>query len=402
MYRVFRQHYNDRNGVRQDAPRWTVEFRDRSGTPHRIAAFEGQEASDEFGRNLTRLIEYQQASGGNVEPAMLAWINGLSDEHRDKLAAFGVISATVAGASRQLDEHLADWRDSLAAEGNTSFHCDTYFKRASRIVVGCKFRMPSDIVPYPVQSFLRDLRTQEARSVQTTNHYLTAFKCFLRWMVRNRRMNDNPIEHLSGGNVKLDPKHKRRNVPAEQFALLIQAASVSTRTYRGLSGCDRLMIYLLAAYTGLREGEIASLKPDSFSFGSPSSFVRVKPAHVKNREPVKLLLRPDLAALLRDYIAERSPHEPVWGGTWSQDGAEMLRIDLKPAGIPYELDGLFFDFHALRHQFISSLASAGVTPKMAQELARHSTITLTLDTYSHTSVNEQADALNRLPPLPPT
>ncbi len=39
--------------------------------------------------------------------------------------------------------------------------------------------------------------------------------------------------------------------------------------------------------------------------------------------------------------------------------------------------------HALRHTFISNLARAGIHPKTAQALARHSTITLTLDRYSH-------------------
>jgi hypothetical protein len=38
-----------------------------------------------------------------------------------------------------------------------------------------------------------------------------------------------------------------------------------------------------------------------------------------------------------------------------------------------------FDFHSLRHQNVSNLAVAGVHPKIAQTLARHSTITLTLD-----------------------
>jgi hypothetical protein len=37
------------------------------------------------------------------------------------------------------------------------------------------------------------------------------------------------------------------------------------------------------------------------------------------------------------------------------------------------------DLYALRHTFISNLAAGGVHPKTAQGLARHSTITLTMD-----------------------
>ena len=79
----------------------------------------------------------------------------------------------------------------------------------------------------------------------------------------------------------------------------------------------------------------------------------------------------------------------------------MLRRDLDAAGLPYVDDaGRYFDFHALRHQFISSLAEAGVHPKVAQELARHSTVSLTLDRYTHVPSHALTDALRRLPALP--
>ncbi len=59
------------------------------------------------------------------------------------------------------------------------------------------------------------------------------------------------------------------------------------------------------------------------------------------------------------------------------------------------------DFHSLRHTFISSLARGGVHPKIAQQLARHSTITLTMDRYSHTVIGELWDGLAVLPDLSP-
>lgn len=48
--------------------------------------------------------------------------------------------------------------------------------------------------------------------------------------------------------------------------------------------------------------------------------------------------------------------------------------------------GRVADFHALRHTYITNLATAGVSPKTAQTLARHSTITLTMDRYTHLGV----------------
>ena len=79
----------------------------------------------------------------------------------------------------------------------------------------------------------------------------------------------------------------------------------------------------------------------------------------------------------------------------------MVRGDLAAAGIPYEDgDGRFFDFHSLRGQFISNLAASGVHPKVAQTLARHSTITLTMNHYTHLDVFDVAGALDKLPGLP--
>lgn len=61
--------------------------------------------------------------------------------------------------------------------------------------------------------------------------------------------------------------------------------------------------------------------------------------------------------------------------------------------------GLVADFHSLRHTFISNLARAGVHPKLAQSLARHSDINLTMSRYTHTTRGEQSEALAALPDL---
>ncbi len=68
---------------------------------------------------------------------------------------------------------------------------------------------------------------------------------------------------------------------------------------------------------------------------------------------------------------------------------------LKPENANGEVAG----FHALRHTFITMLASSGVHPKVAQVLARHSTITLTMDRYSHTRLVDLNMAIENLPSL---
>ncbi|MEM7812527.1 MAG: tyrosine-type recombinase/integrase, partial [Planctomycetota bacterium] len=90
----------------------------------------------------------------------------------------------------------------------------------------------------------------------------------------------------------------------------------------------------------------------------------------------------------------------LWRGRWAKHGSatRLIRADLDAAGIAYtDEDGRDFDFHALRHQFITMLARSGVNVKDAQELARHSTVTLTLDRYAHVGIRDLGTAVAALP-----
>ncbi|HJT76922.1 MAG TPA: tyrosine-type recombinase/integrase, partial [Gemmataceae bacterium] len=168
----------------------------------------------------------------------------------------------------------------------------------------------------------------------------------------------------------------------------------------GLTGTDRLVLYTLAANTGFRAGELASLTPASFDLQAKPPTVTVEAAYSKHRREDVQPLRPDVAEVMRQYLAGRPRNRPVWPGHWHEDAALVIQHDLRTAGIPYRDEaGRYFDFHALRGQFISQLAAAGVHPKVAQTLARHSTITLTLSHYTHLDVFDVAGALDKLPRL---
>ena len=78
--------------------------------------------------------------------------------------------------------------------------------------------------------------------------------------------------------------------------------------------------------------------------------------------------------------------------------AQMVRKDPEAAGIPFwDGSGRVADFHALRHTFITRLARSGVMPAVAMELARHSSITLTMSCYTHILVSDKRSALAQLP-----
>ena len=59
-------------------------------------------------------------------------------------------------------------------------------------------------------------------------------------------------------------------------------------------------------------------------------------------------------------------------------------------------EGEITDFHCLRHTCGAWLAMTGAHPKVVQTVMRHSTITLTMDTYGHLFPGQESDAVDQL------
>ena len=240
-------------------------------------------------------------------------------------------------------------------------------------------------------------------SIETSNHYLSSIRAFTKWMIKDRRTNVNPLFDPSRLNAKTDRRHPRRALREDVFYEAWLSLTASGRPFRGLTGADRLVLYTLATNTGLRVSELASLTEASFDLNGQKPTVTVEAGYSKHRRKDVQPLRADVAEMMFQYIASarRVQGAPLWPGTWSQVAAQMLREDLAAAGIDCQDErGRIFDFHATRGQFISKLAAAGVHPKVAQTLARHSTITLTMDSYTHLDVLDVSGALDKLPDLP--
>ncbi len=112
--------------------------------------------------------------------------------------------------------------------------------------------------------------------------------------------------------------------------------------------------------------------------------------------------------------------EPLWPGKWARhnEASGLVKYDLSAARAAWSVeaktpeekaereapgfltyrdpDGRVADFHSLRHRFVTELVNAGVAPKDAKELARHSSIILTMDRYAHIGVNDTAAAVAKL------
>ncbi len=297
---------------------------------------------------------------------------------------------------RPLREHLKNYVSALEGNDDTGSYIRRTQARVMRILDGCRFKMTRDVKPGPVLEYLKRLQTRGGLSVTTRNHYLRAMKSFTAWLVRDGRTTENRLGHLSAVNANADRRRERRALTAEEARDLVGVAEKG-KAALGLSGPLRALCYRVALTTGLRRNEIRSLSWESFDLGG-SPTVTVEAGYSKHRRRDVLPLAADMAQALRRWRLQHGLDDPLF--PLPHRTARMLRVDLEAAGIAYrDSSGRVVDFHALRHTFITNLVRGGVHPKVAQTLARHSTIVLTMDHYAHLEALEQRSALDVLPDL---
>lgn len=158
------------------------------------------------------------------------------------------------------------------------------------------------------------------------------------------------------------------------------------------------MLYLTAVQTGFRASELASLTVGDLNLDEDAAVAVLDGSRTKNGKEAKIPLSRTFAETLREWLGGKPKGTALWPGNWARykEAGIMLQHDLKAAGIPYELRGRFADFHALRKTFVTNPARSGVMPKVAQALARHSDINLTMGVYTDLEMDELQEAVDRL------
>jgi len=329
--------------------------------------------------------------------------------------------SVVLQSKRSIEEHLADFEAKMKADGRTRKHIAGTLAYVRALARAADWETAGQIAADGLVRHVGELRGA-GRSARAVNAHVTAAKSFTRWLVAQHRLPVDPLAAAGKLNAKADRRRPRRALDVEELELLLEAARKGPERL-GMSGQDRARVYALAVQAGLRAAEVRSLRWRDFDLAADPPTVTVQAAYAKNRRQDTLPLKPATAAMLarwRDSAGEVDQEARPFG-TLPEKTATMLREDLDAARgawleqartpaerqkrersdfLAYSDDaGRVADFHALRHTFITGLARNGVHPKVAQQLARHSTITLTMDHYTHTVRGDEAAALAALPEL---
>lgn len=337
---------------------------------------------------------------------------------------------TAAELLRPIAEHVADYRDELEARENSAKHVRMTIKHIETIIRLCEATTIAELTAAAVRKAIREIRKagnprikrkgdRKPSSLRTCNAHLQSIKSFTAWLTDEERCPRDVLRKLGAFNTATDRRHVRRELTADELAYLLEFVASYTTDNHNLAGVERAMAYRVALGTGFRVKELRSLTPASFSLDGDKPSVIVSAAYSKRRRDDEQPIRTDLAAMLKTWLADK-PRNCRPFANLPGDTARMLRTDLAHARAAWIADagddeaerlkrqqsdflcyrdsaGKIADFHATRHTFVSALAGSGVPVKTVQELARHSTPTLTFGIYAHARPADVDGALSALP-----
>lgn len=261
----------------------------------------------------------------------------------------------------------------------------------------------ADVTPAVIQAYLRD-KAREV-STRTVHHHHSVLRRALNIAVRWRILRTNAAMLVDAPRV---PRFEPTTLTADQVKQLLAATAD-----------DRLhALWVLAASTAMRQAELlgltwrdidleaGSLKVQRALTRRQGRFELVEPKSAKSRRSMPL--SQVAIAALRAHRARQHRERLAAGAGGTYDGLVFTSSSGMPLHASEVIKAFYraleraqlprVRFHDLRHGAITIMLEQGVHPRIVMEWAGHSTIGLTMDTYSHVRASvlrETSDAMDR-------
>jgi integrase len=306
---------------------WTAKFTDEAGVIRRVSTKTRDRKIAE--RILTNYVaEVDRVRAGVVS--------------REELNGVRVKMTTLANA-------LEKFETKMTADGSGEKYICTTMQQVEQVLGNSDIDSVAKISRERIEKWVANEVQKRVYTPKTINHYLTAVKSFVRYLVEIELLPKDPIKLIRKLNVEIGQKKKRRALTADEVERLLAVADAR-----------RCLIYRLLLGTGLRSTELSLLTPSQVDF--KRNVLTIEAAKTKNKKGDVLPMRPDLVKEVRDWVAESGvePHERMFRFDSGSIRRSLYR-DLVKAGIErVGADGRSVDVHSLRKTFDTMLAKAGV------------------------------------------
>jgi integrase len=266
----------------------------------------------------------------------------------------------------------------------------------------------SKIKPMDIQEFYT--KSLESVSTTTVKHFHNllnkAFKQAIKWQL----INSNPCAAVEA------PKREKRQMQVYENDQL-------NKLYERIKHMTIYYPVMLAATTGMREAEVCGLTWDSVDLEKGIVYIEKQLQEVEGSLQL-LPVKTDSSnrkILLLDYTIEELKRQKTEQEENKKQFKEYYQennfvVAQKETGMPYdpnyiarnyrrvmkeygvceELQIPYIRFHDLRHTHATLMLKANIHPKIVAERLGHSSVNLTLNTYSHVLPDMQKEAVNKL------
>lgn len=255
----------------------------------------------------------------------------------------------------------------------------------------------------PRRATLRSLRSEhieEWSAQMKTDGYATAsirrklasVRSFFAYWVRKRVI---PYSPLSGIKIELAASRVLPNfLTLEEVSAILDAAHRCWKENRGFLTLRNLAIIEVMFATGLRVGELVSLRVSDFRAVERSLLIRGK----GRRERLAFFVEPTSFERITSYVATRTTTPATtealflnaYGHAMStQTVATVIRTLCRVAGVTKRVTP-----HTFRHTVATLLLRNGADLRVVQEILGHASITMT-QRYTHVAKEHVRGALER-------
>ena len=261
-----------------------------------------------------------------------------------------------------------------------------------------------DLRPSHIQEYIA-LKLSKNVSNTTVRHHITFLHSVLETAIKWQLLIRNPIDSVTMPKIV---KHEMNILNEQQAETILQA----------VQGTDYYCLFALALYTGMRKSELLALQWNDVDL-LMAELTICKSSHrlntgeyiVKSTKTAKsnrrIALSKKTCTMLKQHLKKEmnrcSKTSPKTSPKFPKDRllfCEPNGEPLKPNTIGQHWTRLLrrlnyphIRFHDLRHTHASWMLKKGVSPKVIQERLGHSTISTTLDIYSHVTPGMQQQAV---------